>query len=86
MEKRAGHLGHLIKPRGLTEAEAAEYVGLTIRSLRIALREGQYSPPSLPRGRFDRKLLEQEMDRHSGLSNSQPEDALAAWERRRDAR
>ena len=33
-----------------------------------------------------RKLLEQEMDRHSGLSNSPPEDALAAWERRRDAR
>jgi hypothetical protein len=53
--------------RGLDRREAAAFVGLSPTAFDKARRENRYPPPTLPGGRYDRRLLNTTMDRLSGL-------------------
>ena len=56
-----------LEPRGLSRIEAAAYVGLSPSAFSAARREGKYPNPTLPGGRYDRALVDQAMDKHSGM-------------------
>lgn len=83
---RTALLGNLT-PRGLTIAQAAALAGLGEGTFATARARGDYPNPTLPGGRIDRVLLEQAMDRLSGiLTEKEIADPLTAWEQRRNAR
>lgn len=74
-------------PRGLTVAQAAALVGLSESRFAAARTRGDYPDPTLSGGRIDRVLLDQAMDRMSGIRTFEtPLDPLSAWERKRSAR
>ncbi|NBB63352.1 hypothetical protein GVN18_29210 [Pseudomonas sp. ODNR1LW] len=73
--------------RGLTLAQAAAMAGLSEGRFAVARAKGDYPNPTLPGRRIDRVLLEQAMDRLSGIVSAEEEqDPLAAWESKRRAR
>lgn len=77
----------LASPRGLTIAEAAAWAGVSRACYDAARLRGDYPQPTLPGRRVDRVLLEQCMDRLSNIKpQSDLEDPLSAWERKRHAR
>jgi predicted site-specific integrase-resolvase len=47
--------------------EAANFYGLSRSAFQKARREGRIPPPTLPGKRYDRILLEMEMNRLSGI-------------------
>jgi hypothetical protein len=59
-----------LEPRGLPRAEAAAYVGLSPSAFSAARREGKYPNPTLPGGRYDRRLLDEVMNRLSGIGSN----------------
>jgi hypothetical protein len=59
-----------ILPRGLMRSEAAALAGLSPSGFDKARRDGRYPDATLPGGRYDRKLIENAMDRASGLEDS----------------
>lgn len=76
-----------LAPRGLTIAQAAAVAGLGEASFAAARARGEYPNPTLPGGRIDRVLLEQAMDRLSGIvTEAEVADPLSVWEGRRNAR
>jgi hypothetical protein len=73
-----------ITSRGLSRAEAAALTGLSPTAFDKARREGKYSGPTLPGGKYDRNLIEKAMDRASGLEDSEkPIGPLDAWRKTR---
>lgn len=73
--------------RGMTIAEAAAWAGVSRACYDAARLRGDYPQPTLPGRRIDRVLLEQCMNRLSNITpQSDPEDPLSAWERKRHAR
>jgi hypothetical protein len=76
-----------LEPRGLSRIEAAAYVGLSPSGFSAARREGKYPNPTLPGGRYDRPLLDQAMDIHSGIvSGSDGMSPLDSWRGSRGSR
>ena len=71
------------RPRGLTIEQAAKFAGLSRPRFKKACEAGEYPRATLPGGRIDMKKLEQAMDRLSGISSGNENDALAEWELRR---
>jgi hypothetical protein len=74
-----------IAPRGLSRAEAAAFVGLSLATFDKARRDGRYPGPSLPGGRYDRVALELAMDRISAIEKDRT-SALDEWRLRHGAR
>jgi hypothetical protein len=68
--------------RGLDRREAAAFVGLSPTAFDKARRENRYPPPTLPGGRYDRRLLNTTMDRLSGLRD-EPISLLDGWRKGR---
>ncbi len=56
-----------IPPRGVSRAQAAAYVGRSPSGFGEARRQGIYPNPTLPGGRYDLRLLDEAMDRLSGI-------------------
>lgn len=76
-----------LAPRGLSIGQAAALSGLSEAAFATARVRGDYPNPTLPGGRIDRVLLEQAMDRLSGiLTETEVADPLSAWESKRNAR
>jgi hypothetical protein len=76
-----------LAPRGLTISQAAALAGLREAAFATARARGDYPNPTLPGGRIDRMLMEQAMDRLSGLLNeSEVTDPLGKWLQGRHAR
>ena len=76
-----------LTPRGLTVSQAAALAGLSEGTFATARARGDYPNPTLPGGRIDRVLLEQAMDRLSGLlTEREVNDPLTTWESKRNAR
>lgn len=73
-------------PRGLTRKEAATMTGLSPSSFDKARREGLYPSPTLPGGRYDRKLIEHTMDTLSGIGSGRNDNALDEWRSRHGSR
>jgi hypothetical protein len=57
-----------LPPRGLSRIEAAAYARLSPSRFSAARRDGKYPHATLPGGRYDRTLLDQAMDRLSGIA------------------
>ena len=70
------------KSRGFDRREAAAFVGLSPQAFDKARRENKYPPPTLPGGRYDRRLLNSMMDRLSGIRD-EPDAPLDAWRKGR---
>ena len=73
MQFRNGNnfIGHTnLLHRGLSRVEAAAYAGLSPSAFSAARRESIYPNPTLPGGRYDRKLLDEAMDRLSGIGSN----------------
>ena len=89
---RASVLPPSCPPRGLSLAEAAAYVGLSVTKFEQRVKLGAL-PKALPFGPprvWDRKALDLALDRHSKLpAESQPDadkaKARGAWNARQDA-
>ena len=85
--KPADQGGLRVPPRGLSRMEAAAYAGVSPSAFSLARREGKYPNPTLPGGRYDRPLLDQAMDRLSGIvSKSDVMSPLDSWRGSRDPR
>jgi hypothetical protein len=70
--------------RGLDRREAAAFVGLSPTAFDKARRENRYPPPTLPGGRYDRRLLDDTMDRLSGIRDGDEFiSPLDGWRNRR---
>ncbi len=77
----------ILSPRGLSRIQAAAYVGLSPSAFSAARRAGKYPGPTLPGGRYDRRLLDEAMNRLSAISSeSDAITPLEAWRRQRGAR
>jgi hypothetical protein len=73
-----------IAPRGLTAKQAAkDLYGISLSGFYKERREGRIPGPTLPGGRYDRKLLEAEMDRQSGITNTRTLSPLEQWKANR---
>ncbi len=86
---RAARIPYGAWPRGLSGEEvAASYVGETRTAFRDGINEGIWPEPRVRNGRkiWDRVLLDQAMDRQSGV-NAEPgeKDALEAIHEHRKA-
>ena len=69
-----------ITRRGLTRTQAAEFFGLSLSGFDKARREGKIPPPTLPGGRYDMQLLNEHMDRVSGIqAKAVPLAPLEQW-------
>jgi hypothetical protein len=69
-----------LAPRGLNRCAAAAWAGLSPNAFDQARRDGKYPAPTLPGGRYDRRLIEKAMDRLSGIRDGDaPISALDAW-------
>jgi hypothetical protein len=76
-----------LAPRGLTISQAAALAGLREAAFATARARGDYPNPTLPGGRIDRMLMEQAMDRLSGLlTEAEVADPLDKWLKGRHAR
>lgn len=72
--------------RGMTAKEAAAFFGVSSSTFYKAKRDGKIPGPTLPGRRYDRHLLEQVMDRHSGIDRQAPPmTPLDEWRSRRGA-
>ena len=73
-----------LAPRGLSRCAAAARAGLTPSGFDKARRDGKYPAPTLPGGRYDRRLLDEAMDRLSGIRGCEETvTALDAWRKSR---
>jgi hypothetical protein len=79
-------VGRDVTNRGMTAEEAAALYGLPLSSFYKARREGKIPGPTLPSGRYDRVLLEQAMDRLSGVDQQSELMPLDEWRGRRGSR
>lgn len=86
MSRRSPLLSNWVEPRGLSIAQAAALVGLSLTAFAAARARGEYPNPTLPGGRIDRVLLEEAMNLLSGIRSGHAADPLAAWESARNAR
>lgn len=75
----------LLAPRLMTKAEAAAYCCLSTERFGQWVREGKVSPAIPDTHRWDRRALDRDLDRLSGIDTSRP-SPLADWKARRDAR
>jgi hypothetical protein len=72
--------------RGITAAEAAGLYGISEASFHRKRANGEIPAPTLPCGRYDRVLLERDMDRRSGIDRNQTVTPLDAWRASRGSR
>jgi hypothetical protein len=76
---KSSHVPYGAWPRGLTQEEAAAYVGFSPDKFAEAVRLGWFSPPvpspwTKGAKRYDRHILDRDFDRLSnGNGNNQPE-------------
>lgn len=72
----------------MSRLEAAAFTGLSVSAFDKARRDGHYPGPTLPGGKFDRRLLEKRMDEISGIQISAGGQVspLDEWRERRGAR
>jgi hypothetical protein len=76
-----------LAPRGLTREAAAAYVGLSPAAFNKARLEQKYPGPPLPGRRYDLTLLNDVMNRLSGIEGeSEVTNPLDAWRISRGAR
>jgi excisionase family DNA binding protein len=68
--------------RGMTCKEAAELYGLPLSTFYKARREGRIPGPTLPGRRYDRRLLEINMDKQSGICQVASLSPLEEWRKR----
>lgn len=72
-----------LRPRGLTRDAAAAFAGLSPARFDKARAEGKYPQPTLPGGRYDLLMLEQAMNRLSGLDDERAvSNPLDVWRAR----
>jgi hypothetical protein len=77
----------VIFSRGLTRRQVAALVGLSPSGFDKAGRENRYPKPTLPGGRYDRKLYEKVMNRLSGIDEGESKaNDLDVWRRARGSR
>lgn len=69
-------------PRLLTKAQAAEYVGYSLSRFGELVRDGKFSPPITGTARWDKKKLDLELDRLSGISTNERLSAYDRWKAR----
>jgi hypothetical protein len=78
----------MLDPRGLTRDQAAAYCGVSAARFDQGRERGEYPQPTLPAGRYDRRLIDLALDRLSGLAEvaagaapaaPSPDDVLQAW-------
>lgn len=75
------------EPRLLTQTQAAQYCNLSPAQFNAWVRDGRIPGPLPGTHRWDKVALDRDIDRLSGIvPKSEPEDALEAWKRKRDAR
>ena len=67
--------------RGMSGKEAANFYGLSRSAFQKARREGRIPPPTLPGKRYDRILLEMEMNKLSGIVENES-NPLDEWRKR----
>jgi len=72
-----------IASRGMTAQEAASLYGISISAFRNKRRNGEIPPPTLPCRRYDRALLERNMDQRSGIDRKPKITPLDEWRNRR---
>jgi hypothetical protein len=66
--------------RGLTREQAAEFAGISPSTFDKYRREGKFPGPTLPGGRYDKRLLESKMDGFSGIAKEgEVVNALDSW-------
>lgn len=58
----------MVVPRGITRRDAAKLFGLSLSGFDKARREGRIPFATLPGNRYDMRLLNEAMDRMSGIS------------------
>jgi hypothetical protein len=72
-----------IVQRGLNARQAAVVYGLSTSGFYKARREGKIPGPTLPGKRYDRNLLESDMNRRSGLLRDENVSVLQQWKKNR---
>jgi hypothetical protein len=68
-----------LEKRGLTLKEAASLAGISINTFKKAQKQGKFPGPTLPGKRYDRRLLQDAMDRLSGINDRQTLTPLDRW-------
>lgn len=66
-------------PRLLTKSQAAEYLGYSVSRFGELVSEGKFSPPITGTTRWDKKKLDMDLDRLSGISTNENLSAYDAW-------
>ncbi|NNM74790.1 helix-turn-helix transcriptional regulator [Enterovirga aerilata] len=77
-----------IVPRGLTKADAAAYVGVSVKKFTLLVQAGILPKPSVG-DVWDRKAIDAAFDKLSGMSSDNDNDAdraLAEWEAQQQGR
>jgi excisionase family DNA binding protein len=69
----------------MTCKEAAKLYGLPLSTFYKARCEGKIPGPTLPGRRYDRRLLEINMDEQSGIAQTESLSPLDDWRKRRGA-
>lgn len=78
--------GSALAPRLLSKSEAAAYCNLSLSGFGEWVRVGRL-PNSIPHThRWDRRAIDQALDRLSGIASSSNVSALDEWRAKRDAR
>ncbi|MEM7619518.1 MAG: helix-turn-helix domain-containing protein [Pseudomonadota bacterium] len=71
--------------RGLSIQEAAEYCGITTECFRTWVRDGLIPGPWPGTKRYDRKALDNALDKLSGIPHNASTTAYEAWKAKRNA-
>jgi hypothetical protein len=76
-----------ITPRGISRRDAAKLFGLSLSGFDKAVREGKIPFATLPGNKYDMRLLNEAMDRMSGISPATvPLTELQQWQAKKNAR
>ena len=78
-------IGSELHHRGMSAQEAADLYGISITAFHDKRRKGEIPGPTLPCRRYDRVLLEKDMDKRSGIERGHAVTPLDEWRLRRGA-
>lgn len=71
--------------RGLTIQEAADHCGISISCFRSWIRDGLVPGPWPGTKRYDKKALDNALDKLSGIEHSKLQTAYEVWKAKQDA-
>ncbi|MGH1352783.1 MAG: hypothetical protein ACRBBN_18550 [Methyloligellaceae bacterium] len=71
--------------RGLTIREAADHCGISISCFRAWIRDGLVPGPWPGTKRYDKKALNDALDKLSGIEQSNPTTAYDSWKAKQNA-